>query len=388
VRWRSCAAALRAARGPARPGARRAAPPPHAQLRGTGRGLDGRRADRARGQGPAAARRAAWPTTARWPMPDPPRPRRAALRGAAATARMDGAASASTALLQGDYRTLFRGAWLDLADLREYQLHDDVRHIDWNVTARLQIPHVREFLEDREVTAWFLLDLSASVDFGSRAPQARGERRLRRRLASLVLRHGNRVGAVLYGRPDAPPWCQRGSGRLQVHAACCSACASAPRRRRGRRRHAPGRPARPGPPVDAAPQHGVRGVDFISEAGWEAPLSRLAQRHDVVAVRLYDPLEMTLPEHRPAADAGRRDRRAAARGHRRARLSGPLRGRGAAQHEAELRSANRARRRGHAGAGHRRRPAARCCAPGTRRTRVGSAAAWRPAPLPLTRRLA
>ena len=78
-------------------------------------------------------------------------------------------------LLQGDYRTLFRGAGLDLADLREYQHHDDVRYIDWNVTARLQTPYVREFHEDREVTAWFLLDLSASVDFGSgKRRQARG----------------------------------------------------------------------------------------------------------------------------------------------------------------------------------------------------------------------
>src|SRR5881392_914504 len=70
-------------------------------------------------------------------------------------------------LLQGDHRTLMRGAGLDLADLREYQHHDDVRHIDWNVTARLAIPHVRVFTEDREMAAWFLLDLSPSVDFGS-----------------------------------------------------------------------------------------------------------------------------------------------------------------------------------------------------------------------------
>src|SRR5437667_8195335 len=70
-------------------------------------------------------------------------------------------------LLQGDYRTLWRGAGLDLADLREYQHHDDVRHIDWNVTARLQQPYVRQFTEDRELAGWFLVDLSASVDFGS-----------------------------------------------------------------------------------------------------------------------------------------------------------------------------------------------------------------------------
>src|SRR6266545_2456137 len=70
-------------------------------------------------------------------------------------------------LLHGDYQTLFRGFGLDLADLREYQYHDDVRYIDWNVTARLSTPYVREYHEDREVTAWFLLDLSRSIDFGS-----------------------------------------------------------------------------------------------------------------------------------------------------------------------------------------------------------------------------
>src|SRR6201987_3916999 len=70
-------------------------------------------------------------------------------------------------LLQGDHRSAFRGQGLDLADLREYQYHDDPRHIDWNVTARLQIPHVREYLEDREITAWFLLDMSPSLEFES-----------------------------------------------------------------------------------------------------------------------------------------------------------------------------------------------------------------------------
>jgi uncharacterized protein (DUF58 family) len=101
-------------------------------------------------------------------------------------------------LLQGDYRTLMRGSGLDLADLREYQHHDDVRHIDWNVTARLQTPHVRVFTEDREMAAWFLLDLSPSVDFGS------GEQRKSEVLegfvavlARLISRHGNRVGALL-----------------------------------------------------------------------------------------------------------------------------------------------------------------------------------------------
>src|SRR5258706_6022338 len=102
-------------------------------------------------------------------------------------------------LLQGDYRTLFRGYGLDLADLREYQYGDDVRHIDWNVTARLQSPYVREYHEDREINAWFLLDLSASVDFGSRVKKQAVSSGFVAVLARLLTRHGKRVGAILYG---------------------------------------------------------------------------------------------------------------------------------------------------------------------------------------------
>ena len=102
-------------------------------------------------------------------------------------------------LLQGDHRTLARGTGLDLADLREYQGGDDVRHIDWNVTARMQTPHVRVFTEDREMAAWFLLDLSPSVDFGS-GPQRKRQvsAEFVAVLARLLTRHGNRVGALLY----------------------------------------------------------------------------------------------------------------------------------------------------------------------------------------------
>jgi uncharacterized protein (DUF58 family) len=103
-------------------------------------------------------------------------------------------------LLQGHHRTLMRGHGMDLADLREYQAQDDVRHIDWNLTARLDQPHVRIYTEDREMTAWFLLDLSGSVDFGS---GARRKNHLSRdfvaSVARLLTREGNRVGALLYG---------------------------------------------------------------------------------------------------------------------------------------------------------------------------------------------
>ena len=104
-------------------------------------------------------------------------------------------------LLQGDYRSLFYGYGLDFADLREYQPGDDIRYIDWNVTARLNTPHIRQYVEDRDITAWFLLDLSPSIDFGT------SERMAQKRtvlidfvttLARLLTRHGNRVGAMFY----------------------------------------------------------------------------------------------------------------------------------------------------------------------------------------------
>ena len=103
-------------------------------------------------------------------------------------------------LLQGDHRTLMRGGGVDLADLREYQLHDDVRHIDWNVTARLQTPYVRQFIEDRDLTAWFLLDLSGSVDFGSAdTTKLAVSTGFVATIARVITRHGNRAGALLYG---------------------------------------------------------------------------------------------------------------------------------------------------------------------------------------------
>ncbi|MCU0813722.1 MAG: DUF58 domain-containing protein, partial [Burkholderiaceae bacterium] len=122
--------------------------------------------------------------------------------------RLDGA-------LQGDYRSLFRGVGLDLADLREYQHHDDPRHIDWNVTARLQVPHVRQYNEDRDVTAWFLVDLSPSVGFGSNVSKTDVAVQFTGVVARLLTRRGNRVGAMLYGH-EVDTVVPAGSGRQQV----------------------------------------------------------------------------------------------------------------------------------------------------------------------------
>ena len=197
-------------------------------------------------------------------------------------------------LLQGDYRTLLRGAGMDLADLREYQLHDDVRHIDWNVTARMQVPHVRVFTEDREMAAWFLLDLSPSVDFGS------GESAKRQIsaefvgvLARMLTRHGNRVGAMLYGAGVDTVLPTR-SGRMHV----LNLLRAMQQRPEGT---STGKVTRLSDLLQSAANLIKRRStifvvsDFISEPGWEKPMGQLALRHEVVAVRLLDPMELELP---------------------------------------------------------------------------------------------
>jgi uncharacterized protein (DUF58 family) len=197
-------------------------------------------------------------------------------------------------LLHGDYRTLFRGFGMDLADLREYQYHDDARHIDWNVTARLQTPYVREYNEDREVTAWFLLDLSPSVDFGSRDVSKRAlSIEFVTLLARLLTRHGNRVGALFYG-DHVDTVIPARSGRRHVLHLVSSMLAR--------------------PPLPAAATTDLADFlqrafqimqrrslvfivsDFISATAWAKPLALLGQRHEVVAVRLFDLLEREFPD--------------------------------------------------------------------------------------------
>ncbi|MCA3223405.1 MAG: DUF58 domain-containing protein [Burkholderiales bacterium] len=210
--------------------------------------------------------------------------------------------------LHGDYRSLFRGAGLDLADLREYQFADDVRRIDWNVTARLQVPHVREYHEDRELTAWFLCDLSGSVDFGSGA-----QRKLEvaseftALMARVLTARGNRVGAMLYGTQVDTVLPAR-SGRRHVLHLLRSMTRRPPLRLVGKEAgEGVGKAERPRQTELGVLLRAAQGVlrrrslvfvvsDFISEPGWERPLAQLAQRHEVVAVRLHDPLERQLPD--------------------------------------------------------------------------------------------
>jgi uncharacterized protein (DUF58 family) len=200
-------------------------------------------------------------------------------------------------LLQGDYRSLFYGYGVDFADLREYQPEDDIRYIDWNVTARMNTPYVRQYVEDREITAWFLLDLSPSVDFGT-------VQSLKRTvlidfvttLARLLTRHGNRVGAMFYGSRVERTIPARG-GRMQV-LRLVNDLLKQPR--------LPKAPFTNLTPLLEAGLHSIKKrslvfiiSDFISAPGWERVLNLLNQRHEVLAVRLWDPREVELPDIGP-----------------------------------------------------------------------------------------
>jgi uncharacterized protein (DUF58 family) len=197
-------------------------------------------------------------------------------------------------LLQGEYRTLFRGAGMDLAELREYEYGDDPRLIDWNVTARLDVPYVRRYEEEREISAYFLLDLSPSVDFGS---GGRGKLDMlvdfTALVARILTRRGNRVGAFLYDG-GAVEYLPPRSGRKQVLFLVEKLLS------RGRLERSP--------PTDlraflAAANGAIRRrslvflvSDFLCPPGWEEPLAWLRERHELLAVRLLDPLEIALPD--------------------------------------------------------------------------------------------
>jgi uncharacterized protein (DUF58 family) len=202
--------------------------------------------------------------------------------------RLDGA-------LQGDYRMLIRGFGLDLADLREYQHGDDARNIDWNATARLGEPHVRQHNEDREVAAWFLVDLSGSVNFGSGRTTKRALAvDFVAVLARLLTRHGNRAGALLYTDGIDTVLPARGGRRHVLHL-IDRVARTGPGKKRGR-------PTQLGELIERAAQVIKRRSlifvvsDFISEPGWGRALSFLGQRHEIIAVRLCDAVETVMPD--------------------------------------------------------------------------------------------
>jgi uncharacterized protein (DUF58 family) len=211
----------------------------------------------------------------------------------------------------GGYRTAHRGTGTDLVGLREYTEGDDARHIDWNVTARLNEPQLRVFTEDRELTVWLVLDRSASMTVGG---PDRGKHdvlsELALVLARLFGRGGNRVGALLYdtglygtGRSGTG---RSGTGVVRIVPAGTG------------RRHALrigaelARPAAAGRPastttdlaamLDAAAKVARRRAlivvisDFIGDGDWTRSLLRLTPRHEVVALRVTDAADDELPD--------------------------------------------------------------------------------------------
>ena len=224
--------------------------------------------------------------------------------------------------MAGGYRTVHRGVGTDLAGLRPYVEGDDARHIDWNVTARLNEPQLRVFTEDRELTAWLVLDRSASMTVGQ---PGRGKHDVLGELAVLLAlmfsRGGNRVGALLYDNGavrTVPP----GSGRRHVlHiAAALERAVAAGRANGGANGNGNGRRQRRRGRSDGGSQHQHRGTtdlagmldavaklarrrsliivisDFIGSGDWERSLLRLGPHHEVVALRVVDTADDELPE--------------------------------------------------------------------------------------------
>ena len=243
-------------------------------------------------------------------------------------------------VLQGDHRTLMRGAGLDLADLREYQHHDDVRHIDWNVTARLQTPYVRQFTEDRELSA-----LVPRRPLGERRlrleplHQAQGRARVRRRprAPADAPRQPRRRPALRQRRRHRAA----GARRPRPRARAAAADGGAP----GRGGGGSDRPARAAARRAAhrqAPLDALRRLRFHQRAGLGEALGQLAQRHEVTAVRLFDALEMDLPDLGLVTMQRRRDRRADRRRHPRPGLPRALRRRRREARDAACASRSRA----------------------------------------------
>jgi len=210
-------------------------------------------------------------------------------------------------ILQGDYRGLVPGHGSELGETRRYQAGDDVRRIDWNVTARTTEPHVRETVADRELETWVLLDRSPSLDFGTADY-------LKRELAVVALaatgfltaRTGNRFGAVFTGGTAAPEIVPARGGRVALLALLHRALAEPgptvqPAHRRRREQDAPTGPTTLGPALERlAAVHRRTGLavvvsDFLATDDWRRPLTRLAARHETLAVEIVDPRELELP---------------------------------------------------------------------------------------------
>ncbi len=198
-------------------------------------------------------------------------------------------------LLQGDHLGLVPAPGSEAGESREYQVGDDVRRMDWAVTARTMVPHVRDTIADRELETWIVVDRSASLDFGT----AQFEKRdlalaMVAAVGFLTSRSGNRVGALVLGN-DRTFFVPARAGREAMLALLHQVDAV------------------PRPDVARPPASDLRDAlrtvaklarrrglvvvisDFLTNSEWQPPLRALAVRHDVLAVEILDPREVELP---------------------------------------------------------------------------------------------
>jgi uncharacterized protein (DUF58 family) len=198
-------------------------------------------------------------------------------------------------LLQGDHLGLVPAPGTEAGESREYEVGDDVRRMDWAVTARTTVPHVRETIADRELETWVVVDRSASLDFGT----AQYEKRdlalaMVAAVGFLTSRAGNRVGALVLGS-DRTFFVPARAGRDAI-LALLHQIDSVPRAEDSRV---------PADDLKAALRRVAklarrRGLivvisDFLSSAEWQPALRALAVRHDALAVEVVDPRELELP---------------------------------------------------------------------------------------------
>jgi uncharacterized protein (DUF58 family) len=197
-------------------------------------------------------------------------------------------------LLQGDHLGLVPGSGTEAGDSRTYYPGDDVRRMDWPVTARTQVPHVRETIADRELETWAVVDLSASLDFGTANCEKRDLAIAGLAAVShLTVHGGNRLGAVVTTgeRVDRYPAI---AGRLAAEH-LLRAVVATPRASGGRR----GDLAAALESLRRPPRR--RGLvvvisDFLGDLDWERPLRGLTPRHELLAIEVVDPRELELPD--------------------------------------------------------------------------------------------
>ncbi|MEA2827681.1 MAG: hypothetical protein QOG43_2120 [Actinomycetota bacterium] len=202
------------------------------------------------------------------------------------TRRLDG-------LLQGDYLGLVPGHGTEPGETRVYVEGDDVRRIDWNVTARTTVPHVRDAIADRELETWALVDCSASLDFGTALCEKRDLALAAvAAVGFLTARTGNRMGAVIV-RPDgmsrvpARPGRQALLGLLHTLATRSRVEGGGPTDLIAALESLVRPPRRRGLTVVVS--------DFLAPPGWERPLRALCSRHQVLCIEVVDPRELELP---------------------------------------------------------------------------------------------